>query len=46
MYSMFQLWAVESESQAQGQRSPVSPFIIIANKLLAGPVILNIGGKK
>ena len=26
-------------------RTP-SPFIIIANKFLSGPVILNIGGKK
>ena len=25
---------------------PPSPFLIIANKILKGPVILNIGGKK
>ena len=28
------------------QVQPPSPFLIIANKILKGPVILNIGGKK
>ena len=28
------------------QVRPPSPFLIIANKILKGPVILNIGGKK
>ena len=36
---------VESCSNPLQPRTP-SPFIIIANKLLSGPVILNIGGKK
>jgi len=30
----------------QGPKHPPSPFLIVANKILKGPVILNVGGKK
>jgi hypothetical protein len=39
----------EEEEAAVGELgpcSPPSPFLISANKLLKGPVILNVGGKK
>ena len=31
---------------AGGPIRPPSPFLIVANKILKGPVILNVGGKK
>ena len=31
---------------APGDHRPPSPFLIIADKLVSGPVILNVGGKK
>ena len=30
----------------EGPHHPPSPFLIVANKLLGGPVILNVGGKR
>ena len=30
----------------EGPLHPPSPFLIVANKLLGGPVILNVGGKR
>ena len=53
-FLLFQLWRDPQEEPHKetavthlhsNARAP-SPFIIIANKLLTGPVILNIGGKK
>ncbi len=36
----------ELEGEELGPCYPPSPFLISANKLLKGPVILNVGGKK
>ncbi len=36
----------ELEGEELGPCFPPSPFLISANKLLKGPVILNVGGKK
>ncbi len=36
----------EEFGEELGPCSPPSPFLISANKLLKGPVILNVGGKK
>jgi hypothetical protein len=36
----------ELEGEELGPCHPPSPFLISANKLLKGPVILNVGGKK
>ena len=30
----------------EGPLHPPSPFLIVANKLMGGPVILNVGGKR
>ena len=30
----------------EGPHHPPSPFLIVANKLMGGPVILNVGGKR
>ena len=36
---------VREEEQTEEVRPP-SPFLIIADKMVSGPVILNVGGKK
>jgi len=43
--SVPQPWPAPTPTMGNTIRPP-SPFIIIANKILTGPVILNIGGKK
>jgi len=44
--SMFSQFNDDEEHLESGPLRPPSPFLIIANKVMKGPVILNIGGKK
>ena len=37
---------VREEERAEERARPPSPFLIIADKMVSGPVILNVGGKK
>ena len=37
---------LREEDRAEDRARPPSPFLIIADKMVSGPVILNVGGKK
>ena len=42
----FQIKDEDLSPTPEGPLHPPSPFLIVANKLLGGPVILNVGGKR
>ena len=44
--SFFKILEEDTRPTPQGPKHPPSPFLIVANKILKGPVILNVGGKK
>ena len=46
LYLYFQMKDEDLTPTPEGPLQPPSPFLIVANKLLGGPVILNVGGKR